>query len=154
MSESGGTGRRARLRGVWFTPYGFKSRFPHQKRKDQAVRFGLSFFCVDKHKESSCAFRLLAKSQEYRANGIYAVFVMSSSPFTHAGCKCRPQLSSGDSTHPKLITRRRDSNLSLFSAPNTRWQAIGARLFLEYGELVATNLTANRRVICHSAKSA
>ena len=27
---SGGTGRRARLRGVWFTPYGFKSRFPHQ----------------------------------------------------------------------------------------------------------------------------
>ena len=30
---SGGTGRRARLRGVWFTPYGFKSRFPHQKEK-------------------------------------------------------------------------------------------------------------------------
>ena len=28
--ESGGTGRRARLRGVWFTPYGFKSRFSHQ----------------------------------------------------------------------------------------------------------------------------
>ena len=27
--ESGGTGRRARLRGVWFTPYGFKSRFSH-----------------------------------------------------------------------------------------------------------------------------
>ena len=27
---SGGTGRRARLRGVWFTPYGFKSRFPHK----------------------------------------------------------------------------------------------------------------------------
>ena len=30
---SGGTGRRARLRGVWFTPYGFKSRFPHQTKK-------------------------------------------------------------------------------------------------------------------------
>ncbi len=30
---SGGTGRRARLRGVWFTPYGFKSRFPHQKEQ-------------------------------------------------------------------------------------------------------------------------
>ena len=29
VSESGGTGRRARLRGVWFTPYGFKSRFSH-----------------------------------------------------------------------------------------------------------------------------
>ena len=29
---SGGTGRRARLRGVWFTPYGFKSRFPHQQK--------------------------------------------------------------------------------------------------------------------------
>ncbi len=29
--ESGGTGRRARLRGVWFTPYGFKSRFSHQQ---------------------------------------------------------------------------------------------------------------------------
>ena len=27
---SGGTGRRARLRGVWVTPYGFKSRLPHQ----------------------------------------------------------------------------------------------------------------------------
>ena len=31
--ESGGTGRRARLRGVWFTPYGFKSRFSHQQRR-------------------------------------------------------------------------------------------------------------------------
>ena len=30
ICESGGTGRRARLRGVWFTPYGFKSRFSHQ----------------------------------------------------------------------------------------------------------------------------
>ena len=30
LRGSGGTGRRARLRGVWFTPYGFKSRFPHQ----------------------------------------------------------------------------------------------------------------------------
>ena len=29
-SGSGGTGRRARLRGVWISPYGFKSRFPHQ----------------------------------------------------------------------------------------------------------------------------
>ena len=43
--ESGGTGRRARLRGVWFTPYGFKSRFSHQKRKTEpCVRF--SFFIV------------------------------------------------------------------------------------------------------------
>ena len=31
VCESGGTGRRARLRGVWYTPYGFKSRFSHQK---------------------------------------------------------------------------------------------------------------------------
>ena len=30
---SGGTGRRARLRGVWFTPYGFKSRFSHQQKE-------------------------------------------------------------------------------------------------------------------------
>ena len=28
---SGGTGRRARLRGVWISPYGFKSRFPHKR---------------------------------------------------------------------------------------------------------------------------
>ena len=28
----GGTGRRVRLRGVWFTPSEFKSRWPHQKR--------------------------------------------------------------------------------------------------------------------------
>ena len=34
--ESGGTGRRARLRGVWFTPYGFKSRFPHQTEERDA----------------------------------------------------------------------------------------------------------------------
>ncbi len=27
---SGVIGRRARLRGVWVTPYGFKSRLPHQ----------------------------------------------------------------------------------------------------------------------------
>ena len=26
---SGEIGRRARLRGVWVTPYGFKSRLPH-----------------------------------------------------------------------------------------------------------------------------
>ena len=31
--ESGGTGRRARLRGVWITPYGFKSRFSHQVKQ-------------------------------------------------------------------------------------------------------------------------
>ena len=30
---SGVIGRRARLRGVWVTPYGFKSRLPHQLRK-------------------------------------------------------------------------------------------------------------------------
>ena len=38
---SGGTGRRARLRGVWFTPYGFKSRFPHQQKKES---IGSPFF--------------------------------------------------------------------------------------------------------------
>lgn len=31
MSESGGIGRRARLRGVWGDSYGFKSRLSHQK---------------------------------------------------------------------------------------------------------------------------
>lgn len=30
--ENGGTGRRARLRGVWCKSYGFKSRFSHQIR--------------------------------------------------------------------------------------------------------------------------
>ena len=34
---SGGTGRRARLRGVWFTPYGFKSRFPHKTDSSESV---------------------------------------------------------------------------------------------------------------------
>ena len=33
LRESGGTGRRARLRGVWIFPYGFKSRFSHQQQK-------------------------------------------------------------------------------------------------------------------------
>ncbi len=31
IRESGGTGRRARLRGVWISPYGFKSRFSHHE---------------------------------------------------------------------------------------------------------------------------
>ncbi len=31
ICESGGTGRRARLRGVWISPYGFKSRFSHHE---------------------------------------------------------------------------------------------------------------------------
>ena len=38
ICESGGTGRRARLRGVWFTPYGFKSRFSHQQKTPSNAR--------------------------------------------------------------------------------------------------------------------
>ena len=38
--ESGGIGRRARLRGVWLTPYGFKSRFSHQSK---STDFGRCF---------------------------------------------------------------------------------------------------------------
>ena len=34
MGESGGIGRRARLRGVWGDSYGFKSRLSHQKITD------------------------------------------------------------------------------------------------------------------------
>ena len=42
--ESGGTGRRARLRGVWFLPYGFKSRFSHHARPHIAdAHFFLKF---------------------------------------------------------------------------------------------------------------
>lgn len=33
MRENGGTGRRARLRGVWGDSYGFDSRFSHQNLK-------------------------------------------------------------------------------------------------------------------------
>ena len=40
---SGGTGRRARLRGVWITPYGFKSRLPHQT-KAPSIRIVLFVF--------------------------------------------------------------------------------------------------------------
>ena len=36
---SGGTGRRARLRGVWYTPYGFKSRFPHKADSEMGLLF-------------------------------------------------------------------------------------------------------------------
>ena len=44
IRESGGTGRRARLRGVWFTPYGFKSRFSHHSHsiKMQLCQKGLA----------------------------------------------------------------------------------------------------------------
>ena len=42
---SGGTGRRARLRGVWFTPYGFKSRFPHHKKSDHIC--DRLFYCAE-----------------------------------------------------------------------------------------------------------
>ena len=41
ICESGGTGRRARLRGVWITPYGFKSRFSHQKSEFSNSDFSL-----------------------------------------------------------------------------------------------------------------
>ena len=62
---SGGTGRRARLRGVWFTPYGFKSRFPHQKKQ---VGFSLpAFLCGNGQAKPVSALavraRLLAKAQ-------------------------------------------------------------------------------------------
>ena len=43
MRGSGGTGRRARLRGVWFTPYGIKSRFPHQGSRDDRSVISASF---------------------------------------------------------------------------------------------------------------
>ena len=58
---SGGTGRRARLRGVWFTLYGFKSRLPHQIRTQNRIqlfvpilRFLLLFrgiFALSRHKK-------------------------------------------------------------------------------------------------------
>ena len=44
--ESGGTGRRARLRGVWFTPYGFKSRLSHQYQANKPKGFPLGLFFV------------------------------------------------------------------------------------------------------------
>ena len=47
--ESGGTGRRARLRGVWISPYGFKSRFSHQQRGDARVASPL---CLCKHRDA------------------------------------------------------------------------------------------------------
>ena len=54
-SESGGTGRRARLRGVWFTPYGFKSRLSHQSIQTRTFyrlvkRSGLLFYKKILHK--------------------------------------------------------------------------------------------------------
>ena len=39
VCESGGTGRRARLRGVWISPYGFKSRFSHQGQASVRLPF-------------------------------------------------------------------------------------------------------------------
>ena len=39
---SGGTGRRARLRGVWSIPYGFKSRLPHTR----TAAIAAVFFCA------------------------------------------------------------------------------------------------------------
>ena len=56
---SGGTGRRARLRGVWFTPYGFKSRFPHQKEAhislpDKCVLFSTKFAFGEWNMASPC----------------------------------------------------------------------------------------------------
>ena len=55
--ESGGTGRRARLRGVWFTPYGFKSRFSHHShsikmqlcQKSLATQGFFDFLKASKH---------------------------------------------------------------------------------------------------------
>ena len=44
IRESGGTGRRARLRGVWYTPYGFKSRFSHPEGAHECSFF--VYICV------------------------------------------------------------------------------------------------------------
>ncbi len=41
LCESGGIGRRARLRGVWGDSYGFKSRLSHQRNEQPK---GCSFF--------------------------------------------------------------------------------------------------------------
>ncbi len=46
VSESGGIGRRARLRGVWGNPYGFKSRLSHQKYKVSIWILGI-FLCYN-----------------------------------------------------------------------------------------------------------
>ena len=42
------------------------------------------------------------------------------SSLTAPAASCRPQLSGGDSNNPNLITRWWGSDLSLFSAPNSR----------------------------------
>ena len=51
IGDCGGTGRRARLRGVWITPYEFKSRQSHhdyrlkkQKTRKPLIFQGLSSF--------------------------------------------------------------------------------------------------------------
>ena len=68
--ESGGTGRRARLRGVWFTPYGFKSRFSHQTQRGRTVWcalfvFGARFDCIEAAAATlALSFMLYATRQE------------------------------------------------------------------------------------------
>ena len=60
---SGGTGRRARLRGVWEFPYGFKSRFPHQSPNPIAklVRVFLLFFARYVCRSRAFLFSIAAK---------------------------------------------------------------------------------------------
>ena len=56
---SGGTGRRARLRGVWFTPYGFKSRFPHQTKGRWNFPSAFLFFAeLDRQNPTALAVRV------------------------------------------------------------------------------------------------
>ena len=46
ICESGGTGRRARLRGVWISPYGFKSRFSHQQKQNICLPTSVLFLFI------------------------------------------------------------------------------------------------------------
>ena len=51
--ESGGTGRRARLRGVWFTPYGFKSRLSHHAELCKGSTNDSDSFCEGSNPSSA-----------------------------------------------------------------------------------------------------
>ena len=74
---SGGTGRRARLRGVWFTPYGFKSRFPHQKkgnRKCDCLFSRLRNGQAEPYRFSGTGAFALAKAQSSAARYVQVPF--------------------------------------------------------------------------------
>ncbi len=84
----GGTGRRARLRGVWSIPYGFDSHQPHQIRT--LYYYKVRIFILQKlrkfienrnFKNCGFCFKLFKLSLKMLQSGLTCMFYLAKNPF-------------------------------------------------------------------------